>query len=157
MRPLIPSTGFLGTGATFAADVNLVTQIGMGIALLAGGLLARRGCYKAHAACQTTILMMSLLLIGSVMWPSFKRQVRPAIPKRMHRLYYAVAATHAGAGVAAEGLGLYIAAVAGTRMLPSRLRFKNYRVWMRFELLLWEATLAAGIATYFAWYVEPFR
>jgi hypothetical protein len=40
--------GFLGTGATFEADLNLVVQFIMGVTLLAGALLAKHRRYRAH-------------------------------------------------------------------------------------------------------------
>ncbi len=50
----MPVKGFLGTGATFDADVNLVVQLVMGAALVAGVILAKQRCYRAHGVCQTT-------------------------------------------------------------------------------------------------------
>ena len=44
--------GFLGTGATFGADANLIVQAAMGAALLAGTYLARRRSYTAHGIWQ---------------------------------------------------------------------------------------------------------
>lgn len=38
----LPATGILGTGATFAADVNLTIQLEMGGALIVGVILAKR-------------------------------------------------------------------------------------------------------------------
>jgi hypothetical protein len=61
--------GFLGTGATFAADLNLVVQLIMGAALIAGTVLAKRKRYRAHGICQMTVLFLNLLMIGLVMWP----------------------------------------------------------------------------------------
>jgi fumarate reductase subunit D len=92
----LPNTGFLGTGATCTADLNLVVQLIMGAALITGGFLARRRHYRAHAVCQTTVLLLNLLTIGLVMWPSFQRQVKSSIPKRFHNWYYATATIHAG-------------------------------------------------------------
>jgi len=69
----LPVKGFLGTGATFEADLNLVVQFMMGIALAAGVLLVRQQRYRAHGICQTTVLLLNLLTIGLVMWPSFRR------------------------------------------------------------------------------------
>jgi hypothetical protein len=66
--------GFLGTGATFKADLNLLVQLSMGGALIAGSLLARRKRYTAHGICQTMVLFLNLLMIGLVMWPSFQQQ-----------------------------------------------------------------------------------
>ena len=83
--------GFLGTGATFGADLNLVVQLIMGVALLAGALLAKHKRYKAHGTCQTTVLLLNVLMIGLVMWPSFQQQVKPALARVHHKWYYEVA------------------------------------------------------------------
>jgi uncharacterized membrane protein YozB (DUF420 family) len=152
-----PVKGFLGTGATFRADLNLIVQLAMGIALLAGTLLAKYKRYRAHGICQTTVLLLNLLMIGLVMWPSFQQQVKPALSKVLHKWYYQAAAIHAVLGITAELLGLYIVIVAGTNVLPRWLRFKNWKWWMRTELVLWTIVLLSGVGTYCAWYVAPFR
>ena len=153
----IPTKGFLGTSATFGADLNLVVQLIMGLALIAGTILAKRKRYRAHGICQTTVLLLNLLMIGAVMWPSFQQQVKPALPKVFHKWYYAAATIHAVLGITAELLGLYIVVVAGTKLLPQRLRFKHWKKWMRTELVLWAIVLLTGVGTYCAWYVAPFR
>ena len=152
-----PAKGFLVTGATFEADLNLVVQLIMGVALLAGAFLARHKRYRAHGICQTTVLLLNLLMIGLVMWPSFQQQVKPALSKVLHKWYYSAAAMHAVLGVTAELLGLYIVIVAGTNVLPQWLRFNNWKSWMRTELVLWAIVLLSGVGTYCAWYVAPFR
>jgi uncharacterized membrane protein YozB (DUF420 family) len=152
-----PIKGFLGTGATFGADLNLVVQVAMGLALVAGSLLAKRKRFAAHGVCQTTVLLLNLGMIGLVMWPSFEQQVRPALPKGLHKWYYAAATIHALLGAAAELLGLYIVIVAGTRVVPQSLRFRNWKRWMRTELVLWSIVLLTGVGTYYSWYVAPFR
>lgn len=152
-----PVAGFLGTGATFEADLNLVVQLLMGVALMAGARLAKQKRYRAHGICQTTVLLLNLLMIGLVMGPSFQQQVRPAMFKFRHKSYYEVATIHAGLGLSAELLGLYIVIVAGTNVLPQWLRFKHWKWWMRTELALWAIVLLSGVATYCAWYVAPFR
>jgi len=119
------SPGFLGTGATFSADLNLVVQLVMAIALIAGALLARRKRYKAHGICQTTVLLLNLLMIGLVMWPSFRQQVQPAVFRHRFKWYYEIAAIHGVLGAWAELLGLYIVVVAATNFLPQWLRFKQ--------------------------------
>ena len=141
----------------FGADLNLVVQLIMGVALIAGALLARHKRYTAHGICQTTVLLLNLVMIGSVMWPSFQQQVKPALTKVLHKRYYAVATIHAVLGITAELLGLYIVIVAGTNVLPHCLRFKQWRLWMRTELVLWAIVLVSGVGTYCAWYVAPFR
>jgi uncharacterized membrane protein YozB (DUF420 family) len=153
----LPTKGFLGTGATFGADLNLVVQLIMGLALLAGALLAKCKRYRAHGICQTTVLLFNLLLIGLIMWPSFRQQVEPSLSKVTRKRYYEVAATHAVLGITAELLGLYIVIVAGTSLLPQWMRFRHWKWWMRAELVLWTIVLLSGVATYCTWYVAPFR
>jgi uncharacterized membrane protein YozB (DUF420 family) len=153
---LFPVRGFLGTGAPFAADFNLVMQLILGAALIAGVFFAKHKCYRAHGICQTTVLLVNLLMIGLVMWPSFQQQLRPALPKVFHRLYYAAATIHAFVGITAEALGLYIVIVAGTNLLPQWLCFTHWKRWMRAEAVLWAIVLVTGVGTYYAWYVAPF-
>jgi uncharacterized membrane protein YozB (DUF420 family) len=153
----LPNKGFLGTGATFGADLNLIVQLMMGTALITGAVLAKQKHYRAHGICQTTVLLLNLLMIGLVMGPSFQQQVKPALSKVLHRWYYEAAAIHAALGITAEVLGLYIVTVAGTDVLPEWLRFKHWKWWMRAELALWAVVLLSGMGTYCAWYVAPFR
>jgi uncharacterized membrane protein YozB (DUF420 family) len=152
-----PIKGFLGTGAPFGADLNLVVQIVMGIALIVGARLAKQKRYRAHGICQTMVLLLNLLMIALVMWPSFQQQVKPALSKGFHKWYYEAATIHAVLGMTAEFLGLYIVIVAGTNVLPPWLRFKHWKWWMRTELVLWLIVLLGGAGTYCAWYVAPFR
>ena len=156
MSSFFPTRGFLGTGATFAADINLVVQLIMGAALITGLVLAKQKRYQAHGICQTAVLLLNLLMIGLVMWPSF-RQVKPSFRKVVHNWYYTAAAGHAVLGITAELLGLYIVIVAGTDILPLRLRFKHWKRWMQTELVLWFIVLVSGVGTYYVWYMAPVR
>jgi uncharacterized membrane protein YozB (DUF420 family) len=157
MHSFFPVEGFLGTGAPFAADVNLVVQAAMGFTLIAGAVLARRKRYRAHGICQTSVLLLNLVVIVTVMWPSMRDQVMPAFPSPFDRLYFAAPTIHAALGTVAELLGLYIVVVAGTKLLPERLRFTKWKMWMRAELALWWITLLSGFGTYCAWYLLPVR
>jgi len=73
---------FLGTWASFSADLNLLVQIAMGIALLAGAFLARAKRYAAHGACPAVVLILNLFMIALVMWPSLHVRVLPKLPTR---------------------------------------------------------------------------
>jgi hypothetical protein len=145
--------GFLGTGATFAADLNLVIQALMGAALILGGFLARWKRFRAHALCQTAVLALNLAMIALVMWPSFRVQVAPRLARHLTAPYYAVAAAHGALGAVTELFGLYIALMAGTRILPPRLRLRNWKFWMRAELALWWVVILSGAGTYYIWYL----
>jgi uncharacterized membrane protein YozB (DUF420 family) len=147
----VDAAGFLGTGARFASDVNLVLQLLMGLILLLGMVLARRGLYRAHALCQSGVVLLNLLLIAFIMLPPFKSDVVPAIPGRLTEPYYFLPALHALLGGVAQLLGLYIIIRAGTDWLPDRLRFQNYKLWMRTTLALWWSVILLGVATYYVW------
>ncbi len=147
--------GFLGTWASFGADLNLVIQIAMGIALLAGTFLARARRYAAHGACQAAVVILNLPMIVLVMWPSFQLRVLPQLASHFGRRNYAIATAHGVLGALAEVLGLYILLVAGTNILPQAWRFQRWKLWMRIELALWWVVLLSGIGTYYIWYAAP--
>jgi uncharacterized membrane protein YozB (DUF420 family) len=147
--------GFLGTWATYSADLNLLVQIAMGLALLAGAYLARTKRYAAHGACQTVVLILNLPLIALVMWPSLHLRVLPQLSRHFGKRYYAIATAHGVLGVSAEALGLYILLVAGTNILPRAWQFQRWKLWMRIELALWWVVLLSGIGTYCIWYAPP--
>src|SRR6266850_1523501 len=145
--------GFLGTGATFRADLNLVVQVSMGIALLVGMVLAKRKNFRAHKYVQSSVMILNLVMIFLIMAPSFHRQVQPQVPGGLKEAYYLVPYIHAILGTIAEVLGLYIVLVAGTKLLPRKLKFKRYKPWMRTELALWWLVVLIGIGTYYTWYI----
>jgi uncharacterized membrane protein YozB (DUF420 family) len=147
--------GFFGTGAPVSADVTLVIEIAMGMTLILGMLLARRRSYRAHAWCQSAVVVLNLIVIAQVMVPTFRNQVAPKLPARLARPYYAVATGHAITGCIAELLGVYIILAAGTKILPKSLRFVRYKLWMRTALVIWWLAVLLGLTTYFRWYVGP--
>jgi plastocyanin/uncharacterized membrane protein YozB (DUF420 family) len=149
------TNGFLGTGATRAADLNLLAQLAMGCALLFGMWLARRKRFVAHGICQASVMLLNLVAIALVMWPAFRAQVAPVIPAQLRDAYYSVSSVHAALGSAAQLLGLYIILVAGTRLIPARMRVRNWKRWMCIELALWWIVILLGIATYSVWYLAP--
>src|ERR1700682_3154574 len=102
----VPQTGFLGTAAPWTADVTLLLELALGVGLVAGALLARAGRYRTHAACQSIIVLLNLVVIGLTMLPSFHRHVLPKLPSRIGKPYYALAAMHAALGGIAEFGGL---------------------------------------------------
>ncbi len=147
------SKGFLGTAAPRAADLTLLAESAMGLALVMGAMLARRRWYRAHGWCQSIVVLLNMVVIAAYMVPSFRRQVVPAIPADLGDSAYILAVAHGSAGLIAELLALYILLVAGANILPQRLRFTRYRLWMRTALALWWLVLLLGVITYIRWYV----
>ena len=148
----MPKPSFLGTSAPFTADVALVIEAAMALALLLGMLLARRRHYRAHACCQSAVVLLNVFLIAQFMAPSFRSQVAPRIPARLGRPFYALATAHAAVGCIAELMGIYIVLAAGTNILPGKLRLVRYKRWMRTTLLIGWLALLLGLATYARWY-----
>ena len=74
------SKGFLGAAAPRSSDVTLIVEVGMGVALLVGAVLARSGSRRAHAWCQSTVVLLNLVVIALTMPPSFGRAFSPPVP-----------------------------------------------------------------------------
>ena len=144
---------FLETAAPRGANLVLVLEIAMGIGLLLGARLARRGRFRQHAWCQSIIVLLNFAVIAVMMIPSFRAHVFPRIPAKLGKAYYALATAHAALGGVTEIAGLYILLSAGTSVLPDKLRITEYKVWMRSVLVLWWVVLSLGMATYTRWYV----
>ena len=149
------SRGFLGTTAPASADWVLVTELAMGAALIVGAVLARRRYYRAHAWCQSTVVLLNLVPIVRYMVPSFRRGVAPEIPAGLGESYYWIGTAHGVLGTVAELLAVGVVLAAGTKILPKRLRIVRYKRWMRLALAVWWIELLLGVATYVRWYVVP--
>jgi uncharacterized membrane protein YozB (DUF420 family) len=145
--------GFLGTAAPRYADWVLLLEIGMGVILLGGALLARKKKFRLHAWCQSAVVLLNFGIIVLLMVPSFQLHVNPKIPAKLGKAYYFLATAHAALGIGAELAGLYILLAAGTQVLPQRFRLTNYKLWMRSVLALWWLVLLVGLATYSRWYI----
>lgn len=147
------SEGFLGTAAPRFADMVLLAEIIMGLALLLGAAFARRGRFRLHAWCQSLVVVMNLGIIIGIMLPSFRNQVLPTLPDKLVNLYYSLATVHAVIGTVAEITALFVVLSAGTKLVPQRIRIKNYKLWMRGTLAFWWLSLLLGTATYAIWYI----
>jgi uncharacterized membrane protein YozB (DUF420 family) len=144
---------FFETAAPRAANFVLVLEIAMGIGLLVGARLARKGRFRQHAWCQSAIVLLNLAVVAVMMIPSFRVHVLPRISAKLGIAYYALATTHGALGTVTELAGLYVLLSAGTNLLPDKLRITKYKVWMRTVLALWWVVLVLGMATYTRWYV----
>ncbi len=140
--------GFLGRGATFGADLNLLVQISLGLLLLIGMVLARRGFYRAHGACQSAVLISAIVMTLIWMWPSFREVYVPDLVRGIANRTNVAVVAHATVGSGVLLLGVYVVLVAGTALIPRRLCFQNYSAWMRTLLVLWWITIGLGVLTY---------
>ena len=140
--------GFLGQGAPRGADLNLLLQIGVGLLLLVGFGLARRGRYGAHGICQSCGFVLAVVMTVLWMMPALHTIHADALGRGVvNRVTVAVAA-HVVIGTAALLVGAWVILVAGTPLVPERWRFRSYKPWMRTLLTLWWLALLLGIAVY---------
>ena len=144
----------LSTIAMRPAAANLALQFLMVLGLSLGMLLARQKRFRAHGRLQAILVLLNIVLIVTIMLPSYRRQVVPNISLSFQDSYYGMASAHAVLGFAAQWLGLYVLAVAGTSLLPGWLQFSNYKPWMRATLALWWLAFLLGCGTYYVWYVR---
>ena len=141
--------GFLGRGAPFGADLNLLLQVGVGVVLLGGMALARGGRYRAHGMCQSAGFVLAVVMTALWMIPAFHAIHADALARGVvNRVTLAVAA-HVVVGTGALLVGAWVVLVAGTPFVPARLRFSSYKRWMRTLLTLWWIAILLGVAIYY--------
>jgi uncharacterized membrane protein YozB (DUF420 family) len=140
--------GFLQRTSTLGGDLNLIAQLALGVTLLVGVELARRGRYRAHGACQTTALALTILLTFAWMLPAFREVYEPSIERGVVNRVNLAVAFHVVLGMLTLLLGAWVVLVAGTNVVPPRWRFRDYKAWMRTLLTLWWLGITFGVATY---------
>jgi predicted permease len=135
------------------AGLVLLLEVAIGLGLLLGAWLARKRKFREHAWCQSAAVLLNLIVVVSVMVPSFRTHISPNLPAKLGKSYVALATAHAALGGMVELTALYILLAAGTKLLPERLRLQRYQLWMRAVLAGWWLALLLGAATYVRWYV----
>jgi uncharacterized membrane protein YozB (DUF420 family) len=140
--------GFLGQGAPRGADLNLLIQVGVGLLLVVGMGLARRGRYGAHGICQSAGFVLALVMTALWMMPAFHAIHADALGRGVVNRVTVAVVLHVVVGTAALLVGAWVILVAGTPIVPARLRFSNYKPWMRTLLTLWWLALVLGLAVY---------
>ena len=110
--------GFLGRGAPFGADLNVLLQVGVGVLLLAGMGLARHGRYQAHGLCQSAGFVLALVMTLLWMAPAFHAIHAGALGRGVVNRVTVAVGVHVAVGTAAMLMGAWVLLVAGTRSFP---------------------------------------
>lgn len=145
-------TGLLGTSAPLFSDVAAFAEVALAVVLVVGMLVVRRGRIRLHMCLQSSAVLVNLPIVLTWMVPQYLTNVLPDLPAEIADPFYLLPTVMLIAGAVAEGLGIYILLVAGTRWIPERFRFRRYKLWMRSELLLWWSIVVLGLSTYLVWY-----
>lgn len=142
--------GFLGTEASWAADLNLLAQIVLLALLTLAILRAKKGDLATHHTWMTVVVIVNAVLIVAVMNPTFFRVLPDAI--RSPSLKPKMMFPHLVVGGLAELLGLY-SIVAVKFDLPIAMQSHSQKRFMRLLAVLWTLALVGGIALYAFWYL----
>lgn len=144
--------GFLGTGANLATDIGLALMLLVAALFTLGFILARRGHYEAHKWVQTAGGVIALLVVLWLMVLPYREFVVPGLPERLGEPFHGLTTLHALVGLLALPYGSFVI-LRGHNLVPERLRFSDYKTFMRWAYALYIITIALGFAVYVVWFV----
>ena len=144
---LFQGQGFLGTRAPFISDVSLLLMLLTAALFTVGWRLAVRQRYELHRRVQTISVVLNTIVVGVVMVTSYVIFILPGIPDKLDEGSYGITTIHALLGLASVILGVYLT-LGGNGLLPQRLRYTNYKLWMRTSYLLYMLATLLGVLLY---------
>ena len=147
MYSYLEAHGFLGTNAGLGADLTLVLSIVAAVLFTIGVVLAKRGKLEAHGRMQTTAVCLNAVLVLFWMVRSLVVYILPEIPSKLGQRMYAVTTLHALAGLVAMLLGVFVVLRAND-LVPQKLRFTDYKPWMRVSYGLYMLATLGGVVAY---------
>ena len=117
-----------------------------------GWQLAVRRRYEAHRWVQTGAVLLNTVVVLVVMISSFVIFILPGIPNKLGEGSYGITTVHAIFGLASLLLGAYVVLV-GNSLLPKRLQFTNYKIFMWTSFLLYMLATLLGVVIYIVVFV----
>lgn len=147
MSDFLTTPGFLGTGATLRSDLTLLLIIFTAILFNIGFILARRKHFDAHRWVQTSAVILNSLVVLISMVTSYIIHILPGIPSKLAQGDYAVTTIHGIIGALALIFGIFVM-LRGNELVPQRLKFQNYKPFMRWAYGLYMLATLGGIAVY---------
>lgn len=154
---MLKGKGFLGTGATFGADLNLLLFLLLLVPLmLIGFRYARRKRFQSHKYVMTAVTLLNWVLIALIMVVSYNDNVRPGLPDHLKHAFFLDPTVHALVALTAQFLATFLVIrMWFEKRLPKRLLVQNFKPWMRLTLGLWLVSATLGVVTYDEWYLNP--
>jgi uncharacterized membrane protein YozB (DUF420 family) len=154
IQALLTGAGFLGTRAPLHSDLSLLLILLSAILFTIGWRLAVRKKFKAHRWVQTSAAILNTLVVLIVMIASFIIYILPGIPGKLLEGTYGVTTVHAFIGALGLLLGVFVV-LRANGLMPKRLRFKNYKLFMRTSYALYLLATLVGVIVYVAVYIGP--
>ena len=156
IQALLTGTGFLGTRAPLHSDLSLILILLSAIMFTIGWRLAVRKKFKVHRWIQTGAAILNTLVVLIVMIASFIIYILPGIPSKLLEGTYGVTTVHAFIGALGLLLGVFVVLRANqVKFIPKRMRFKNYKLFMRTSYILYMLATLIGVIVYVAVYIGP--
>ncbi len=138
---------FVGTAPSFGASFSLAVMLLAAVLFTVGWRLAARKNYQAHRWVQTGAVCLNTVLVLVWMVRRFWLWVRPEIPSKLGQASYAVTTVHAVVGALGVLLGVLVV-LRGNELVPQRLRFTNYKPFMRSAYALYMLGTLLGVIVY---------
>jgi uncharacterized membrane protein YozB (DUF420 family) len=154
IQALLTGPGFLGTRAPLHSDLSLLLILLSAILFTIGWRLAVGKHFKTHRWVQTTAAILNTIVVLSVMIASFIIYILPGIPGKLFEGTYGVTTVHAFIGMLGLLLGVFVV-LRANGLMPKRLRFKNYKLFMRISYGLYMLATLVGVIVYVAVYIGP--
>lgn len=139
--------GFLGTHATLLSDISLILILLTATLFTIGWRLIRHHHVEAHRWVQTVAAIINAVVVLGVMINSFFVHILPGLPEKFFEGSYGVTTVHAFVGSIGLVLGIFVV-LRGNQLVPQRLRFKNYKWFMRTSYALYMLATLLGVAVY---------
>ena len=152
MTEFLHQPGFLGTSANMAADFTLMMMLGIAALFTLGVIMAVRRHYRVHRWIQTTAALLNLGMVLWMMILPFRDFVLSGIPSQLNERFYWLTSLHGLAGGIALIFGLFVT-LRGNELVPSALKFNNYKRFMRIAYTLYMAATVLGVLVYLTWFV----
>jgi len=147
MSDYLTAPGFLGTRATLRSDLTLVLTIVSAILFTIGFVLARRKLFTYHRWVQTGSVILNSIVVVASMVTSYLRNILPGIPSKLGEGDYAYTTLHSIIGAIGFLFGVFVM-LRGNELVPQRLRFSNYKPYMRWAYWLYMLATLSGIMLY---------
>jgi plastocyanin len=144
--------GFLGTNANLLQDLSLTLGILVALTLTVGMIMAVRKRYDTHRWIQTTAVSLNVLQVLTIMVASFFKSAAPGIPRKLDETYYQIALVHAALGLITLLFGTFVM-LRGNELVPNRLKFNNYKLFMRTAYTMYMVISLLGVGVYVTWYI----
>jgi len=151
---LLQPAGLLGVTTPLGANVSLAVMLVAAALFTIGWRLAVKKQYDAHRWVQTVAVCLNAALVLSWMVRYFVLYIVPEIPARLGEASYAIPTVHAVVGAIGLVLGVFVA-LRGNELVPTRLRFTNYKAFMRTSYAVYMLATILGVLVYVNTYVHP--